>query len=1018
MEKSKLLPVIAAIMITSMAVSMLSISTTTVSATHTQGTPSLGASRVKANTSMVITITVTNNGPDPIDNVRIIIPTAIVAATPYPGIAAVSKLQTGDNVVLGDNGEVQGDVRTDNKVWIKAGTAVTLGPASLSVGAENVAKIPKGAVVRWTMQPSGLVENVVNLAENLSIKLMRSFFFTTTQDNLDNYVWASDDPYGVVLGDNIGGNNKRVVLVSDTLAARVSGTDNVYVLPENTMVTLLTSLVVKSEVRKDNKFTLQKENYVLLSADNMIDYADREEVGIAAGYENFWAAQTLVIGTKTIQVNDNIQIWDTALTENLVFPAGTPVRLENNVVMYLFANTQVMVRANESVVKDNTALTVDNQPGGWMQSDATAITTPSGSYLAWENAAGDNRIASGNSKSFPISLKTPNIAVENAYTIYVRTHDTNDDAWAFQQQTVTLTVDGAAPTYTVSVLGGSYDISPTWVKDNTAVTITITANESLAKLDNVRVTERDGATAADNVQVTMTPQDADNKIWTGTYTTGSDVWRDGVAKIYVMGAQIEDLVGNKGADNFDVKFRIDRSAPLKPRLDLITGWPADAATTAKAGTQTKTATWTLENNIYDNVENSLDPQAGMTVKVRVGTATTIYSVTTDASGYWTQQITLVEGTQEVGLQIIDKAGNAGLENAENIILDSTKPSITMTSPTSGGVTNDNTPTISLTISDATLGVENADFDQGDNSGYRVILRQDDNLNIAVLTPKNPTTIPNYWNSLTFENDWVVDNLADNWYNIVVVAGDNLQSDNLFVRFRIDTTKPATADIVFIGDYTTTTLIDPHVQKSTTLSLNGTIPAGDVGGVIKVYLDGVLATSVTTTTTAWSASVTLTAGTTQKVEVTFTDLASNESDKKLYGYVMADGTAPTVTISAVKVAGQALTAPYSTDKKSVEITGSVSKDTWEDYTDLTVRIQVGGAAPGTVTLGTDGSFTTSATLGEGSNVITITATDAATNVGSNSVSVECTVTPLTTYAIILVVVALILAAIAIFRKEMK
>jgi hypothetical protein len=385
----------------------------------------------------------------------------------------------------------------------------------------------------------------------------------------------------------------------------------------------------------------------------------------------------------------------------------------------------------------------------------------------------------------------------------------------------------------------------------------------------------------------------------------------------------------------------------------------------------------------------------------------VYDITTPTSGYWIKKITLSEGTQELGIQIVDKAGNASLENAENVTLDTTKPSVIMVSPAAGAIIKDNKPLISLTISDATLGIENAAFATVDNSGYTVQLRRGDNAVLATLTPKtHPTSDP--FTSFTFENQWRLDNaLPDNAYNILVVAGDNLQNENVYFRFTIDTIKPTTASIDFAQTYTTS-LGSPQKQKSITLPISGTVL--ELGGVIKVYVAGQLAyTSDALTSLEWTASVTLTAGTTQRVQVTYTDVAGNESDKKDYGYFLADGSAPTVTISS-PVTGT------STDKTSIQITGSVSKDTWEAYADLTVRIQVGGAAPGTVTLGTDGSFTTSATLGEGTNVITITATDAVGNVGSGSVSVERTVTPLMTYAIIIVIVALILAAIAIFVKR--
>ncbi|MFN4132780.1 MAG: hypothetical protein ACK4GQ_00180, partial [Candidatus Hadarchaeales archaeon] len=66
---------------------------------------------------------------------------------------------------------------------------------------------------------------------------------------------------------------------------------------------------------------------------------------------------------------------------------------------------------------------------------------------------------------------------------------------------------------------------------------------------------------------------------------------------------------------------------------------------------------------------------------------------------------------------------------------------------------------------------------------------------------------------------------------------------------------------------------------------------------------------------------------------------------------------------------------------------------------------------------DGSFSYYVSLAEGGNTIIATARDAQGNVSTPaSVQVTRRVTPWMTYAIILVIVALILAAIAIFRKK--
>jgi hypothetical protein len=271
----------------------------------------------------------------------------------------------------------------------------------------------------------------------------------------------------------------------------------------------------------------------------------------------------------------------------------------------------------------------------------------------------------------------------------------------------------------------------------------------------------------------------------------------------------------------------------------------------------------------------------------------------------------------------------------------------------------------------------------------------------------------------YENHWHPDNiLPTGTYFIHIRVNDNLHLDNENVsyRFYIDTTAPtALAPTQAENPFYGSGVANPKVQMSRSISLTGS--GAEAGATVKLYLGG--ENTPTTTATVgtdgrWSISVTdIATGEATSVELSLTDTAGNESARTLYGYVLADITAPDVTISSPATG-------TSTDKTSIQITGRVTKDTWETYNAGTAYvkawIQVGGAASGTVTLGTDGSFTSSATLGEGTNVVTITAQDTAGNVDSETVTIERTVAPLTTYAIIIVVVALILAAIAIFVKK--
>ncbi|PIU14707.1 MAG: hypothetical protein COT21_00405, partial [Hadesarchaea archaeon CG08_land_8_20_14_0_20_51_8] len=249
--------------------------------------------------------------------------------------------------------------------------------------------------------------------------------------------------------------------------------------------------------------------------------------------------------------------------------------------------------------------------------------------------------------------------------------------------------------------------------------------------------------------------------------------------------------------------------------------------------------------------------------------------------------------------------------------------------------NDNKPLISLTISDATLGIENMPFAGAtvDNSGYSVWLRRNgDNAVLATLTPKNPTTIPRYFNSLTFENQWQLDNaLPDNAYNILVVAGDNLQNENVYFSFTIDTTKPVWTQAqllaaVTVKDPTTLNVLGTTTKKTSWLISGG---ARKAGSTIKVYVGAAAATAtlkdtVTASTTLnnntglydYSLTIALSEGANQSVFIEEIDTASNSSGRVLLGTYTVDATPPVIALSAPAV-------DTTTDAQQITVSGTIT-----------------------------------------------------------------------------------------------
>jgi len=564
----------------------LLISTTGGSGTYTL-TVSIDRDLVKANTPMVLTITVANAGPDAIDNVRII----LEAGSGFAPLKSIPK----DNIVR---------CYSDNIVVLPAGTIVELLQNEKILLLENTDVVVESLKWIWT---EALAENT-RLNENAIVEVRQN----TSAENI-----PLSDNITVTRGVSVYlENDNRLRLLAPTSVVLVSG--NTVKLPENTLVGLY--------ARNDNWISVGEN--VKVTQDITVTLADNRVRMVTDRPSN--------LRGHVLSPGENIQLYD----NRVVVRADTIVQLGRTVRVRMAENENVIREKDKQL--DVTGAAVENKPLNWTQ--RTGINDPLCTVPAVEwKGIGDNKIPAGGILAFPFALTTPSSTGD--YRIWVRTPENISE--------IILRVDGTAPTVTVTA-------SPSWVKDNVAVTITVKASEILAKLENVMVGEKN---APENTRVTMTS--ADNITWTGTYKTGDNWLRDGVARVYVIMSQIEDLVGNPGSGVMENTFTIDRCKPPKPDLEAITGFPVDLG--AAPGIQTNIGTWLLEGTANDNLRGAIENLGNGTVRVRVGTAT--YDVAASATGYFFRSITLTEGTQEVGIRYIDRVGNVGDENADNVTYD-------------------------------------------------------------------------------------------------------------------------------------------------------------------------------------------------------------------------------------------------------------------------------------------------------------------------------------------------------------
>lgn len=185
----------------------------------------------------------------------------------------------------------------------------------------------------------------------------------------------------------------------------------------------------------------------------------------------------------------------------------------------------------------------------------------------------------------------------------------------------------------------------------------------------------------------------------------------------------------------------------------------------------------------------------------------------------------------------------------------------------------------------------------------------------------------------------------------------------------------------------------------TATVEGTV-SDDVAASddIAVTLNG---QPVTLSNNEFSEEVSLTEGE-NTIEVTAEDPAGNSASDDVT--VTYDSAAPSITIDEPEDG-------ETVDESEITVSGSVS----DDYSDpAEISLSVAGT---TASVGDDGSFEVDATLDQGTNDITVEATDEAGNAATETVTVEREDgTNWALYAAIIAIVAIILASAALWRQR--
>ncbi len=326
-------------------------------------------------------------------------------------------------------------------------------------------------------------------------------------------------------------------------------------------------------------------------------------------------------------------------------------------------------------------------------------------------------------------------------------------------------------------------------------------------------------------------------------------------------------------------------------------------------------------NGTDPITGTAEPGSTVTVTYPDGTTATVVAGT-DGSWSVSNPGNLVDG-DTVTATATDPAGNTSLPGTGTVSADITAPVVALDDV----LTNDSTPALTGTVNDPTATV----VVNVDGTDYPAVNNGDGTWTLA---------------------DNALPTLADGPHTITVTATDaagNVGNDTAVVT--IDTVAPNAP------------VLDPI---NATDPVTGTAEAGST--VTVTYPDGTTATVVAGTDGTWSVPNPGNLVDGDTVTATATDPAGNTSLPGT-GTVSADITAPVVALDDVL-----------TNDSTPALTGTVNDPT------ATVVVTVDGVDYPAVNNG-DGTWTladnTLPTLADGPHTITVTATDAAGNVGNDT-----------------------------------
>ena len=191
----------------------------------------------------------------------------------------------------------------------------------------------------------------------------------------------------------------------------------------------------------------------------------------------------------------------------------------------------------------------------------------------------------------------------------------------------------------------------------------------------------------------------------GTWTTTTAAQSNLADGNYQFRAQVTDTVGNTSTGNV-ISVAVDSTAPAAGTLAL-----ANFSDTGSSGSD------------FISQDKSFD----LSLSGQESGSTVVYQVSTNGGGTWTTttaaQNNLADDNYQFRTQVTDAAGNTSIGNVVAVTVDSTAPTVSITS--AGGSTNQVVQTITGTVDVAAIGTTVTLFDNGGTTPLGTAVVQND-----------------------------------------------------------------------------------------------------------------------------------------------------------------------------------------------------------------------------------------------------------------------------------------------------